>query len=137
MYCLRRVEEELGEGHEAFIPLRKANYAAYNQGADATKTWLASGGLEDSERWLREHEGHLLEPFARYCLGRSLITAVDFDAGREQLQVILTEDSRRSTLRENAQLWVGISYLREGDSTKAREVFGALLRDFSYTKSAK
>ncbi len=136
-YCLEQVQQALGEGYEQFQPLRKANIAAFNQGAEATANWLNSGGQQASEAWLTEHPQHLLEPYARFCLARALIRAGQFEQGRETLKPVLTEDSRKSSLQDEAQLWLGISYLRQGNQGKAREAFGVLLRDYSFSSSAK
>ncbi len=137
VYCKRRVEGALGAGYTEWIPLRNSCIRALNNGPNATKQWLESGGRQEMETWLNTHPGHLIEPFARFCLARSLITAGEYGDGRALLQKILKEDSRRSSLEDDAMLWLSISYQKEGDLEAAGDVMGALLRDYSYSHSAR
>lgn len=53
------------------------------------------------------------------------------------LQQILDEDALRSTILDDAQLWIGVAYNWEQDSANAAAAFGVLLRDYSCSQSAK
>ena len=77
------------------------------------------------------------EPYARFCLGRSLITAGRHVPGRASMQQILDEDGRRCTLLDDAQFWIGVSYNWQRDTANANAAFGVLLRDFTYSKSTR
>ncbi|MFT7303830.1 MAG: hypothetical protein ACI8UZ_002673 [Akkermansiaceae bacterium] len=50
---------------------------------------------------------------------------------------ILKKDEMRSTLLDDAQLWLGVSYNYEGNQEMARKEFGVLLRDFPASSLAK
>ena len=89
------------------------------------------------EKWLADNPEHACAPFARFCLARSLITAGQFATGRKLLQQILDQDALRSTMLDDAQLWIGVSYNWEKDNNNAAAAFGVLLRDFSCSESAK
>lgn len=135
-FCQDYVEDALGDGYEQFAPLLKDYYVAFRKGPNATKQWLATGGKNSLETWLSDNPGHLLEPFALFCLGRALVVAGRYEMGREYLRKVLEGDDRRSSLNDDVQLWLGISYNNQGDAKNARATFGVLLRDFSHTKAA-
>lgn len=136
-HCRNRVTTALGDAYTAFKQLHKAHETAINAGKPANEKWLNEGGQAAFEKWLTDHPDHACAPFARFSLARSFLTAGQFAAGRKLLQQILDEDSLRSTLLDDAQLWIGVSYNWEQDSANAAAAFGVLLRDFSCSQSAK
>lgn len=136
-YCRTRVTTALGDAYTAFEALHKAHQTAFNQGKPANEKWLQEGGQTAFETWLAANPEHPAAPFARLCLARSLITAGQHAAGRKLLQQILDEDALRSTLLDDAQLWIGVSYNWEKNSANAAAAFGVLLRDFSCSQSAR
>jgi hypothetical protein len=136
-YCRSRVAAALGDAYTAFQKLHKAHETAINKGKPANEKWLNEGGQAAIEQWLADNPEHPCAPFARFCLARSFITAGKYAPGRKLLQQILDEDALRSTMLDDAQLWIGVSYNWEQDSANAAAAFGVLLRDFSCSQSAK
>lgn len=135
--CRNRVTTALGDAYTAFVALHQAQETAINKGKPANEKWLNEGGQAAFEQWLADNPEHPCAPFARFCLARSFITAGKYAPGRRLLQQILDEDALRSTILDDAQLWIGVSYNWEQDSANAAAAFGVLLRDFSCSQSAK
>jgi len=129
-YCRRRVEQALGDGYETFAAFRKEGDAAMKKGAAATREWLKSGGHAGFKQWLSRRAGHPAEPMGRMSLARALIIAGEHAAGRELLREILEKDAGRSTLMDDAQFWIGVSYNHQRDHADAARAFGAFLRDY-------
>lgn len=136
-YCRQRVETALGDAFPAFQKLRDTLDTAANAGKPAAEKWLQDGGEADLTKWLADNEDHPAAPFARFCLARVFITAGRYADGRTLLQRILAGDSLRSSMLDDAQFWIGISYSYEKDLEKAREAYGVLLRDYPASPSAK
>jgi tetratricopeptide (TPR) repeat protein len=136
-HCLSRAEAALGEGYRSFLVLRKSNIDASRSGMASLKRWLAREGDGSYEGWLSSHRGHLLEPNARYRLGKALVIVGKYDQGRRWLSQVLGEDNRRSSIGDDAAYWIGLSFEREGREDKAREAFGAFLRDYSWANQVK
>jgi TolA-binding protein len=136
-YCRKRVADALGPAYEVFVPLRNASETAANQGGDSSRAWLADGGETAMNEWLKNNPGHAAAPYARFCLGRVLTSAGRHDEGRALLQQIIDQDVERSTLADDAQFFIGLSFNAQQDKTKAREAFSVLVRDFPYSMHAK
>jgi predicted negative regulator of RcsB-dependent stress response len=136
-YCRRTVETALGEAYTTFRALYDAHRVSLKTGKAATAKWLEDGAKAALEKWIADHPDHPAGPFARFCLARLLITAGQHAEGRELLHRILKEDALRCALLDDAQLWIGVSYVSEKDAVNARAAFGVLLRDFSYSASAR
>ncbi|MEM7394386.1 MAG: tetratricopeptide repeat protein, partial [Verrucomicrobiota bacterium] len=136
-YCKLRVVEALGEGYAAFKPLRETSDNIMKRGAAATRNWLKDGGEAAFQAWFADHPGHAAEPMARISLARALVIAREFDEGRVLLHRILQDDGYRSTLMDDAQFWLGVSYNYQRNHPKAREAFGVLLRDYPNSSNAK
>ena len=136
-HCKKRVEAALGGAYTAFKNLRDTLDTAANAGKPAAEKWLSDGGEAELTKWLADNEANPAAPFARFCLARVLITAGRNAEGRAPLQRIKDGDSLRSSMLDDAQLWIGVSYNWEKDSANAREAFGVLLRDYPASSSAK
>jgi len=136
-HCRRRVREALGEGYKGFAQLRKESDAVMKRGADTTRTWLAGGGKARFQKWLAGNAGHPAQPMARLSFARSFITAQQYAQGRELLKKVLAEDGCRSTLTDDAQFWIGVSYNHQRDHANARKAFGVFLRDYPSSPYAK
>lgn len=136
-YTLKRVKTELGTALTEFKVLHKGYQKAFAAGQAPSKEWLDSSGREGFTQWLSKNPKHPAAPFARFSFAHSLFKAGEGEAGRKLLREILTKDGLRSTLRDDAQLWIGVSYNWERNNTEAKKAFGILLRDYPASSSAK
>lgn len=135
-HCRSRVIEALGEAYESFVPLRTASDRAAQGGKEAASKWAASEDRLLLESWIDRNKNHSASPYARFTLARSLIVAGQHDAGRSRLRTLLDPAVNRSSLMDNAQFWLGVSYNHEGNLEKSTEAFGILLRDYPNSTSA-
>ena len=69
-------------------------------------------------------------------LARALIIATNHDAGRGRLRELLAKDVSRSTLDDEAQFWIGVSYNYQRDHENAKKGFGVYLRDYPNSRNA-
>jgi hypothetical protein len=137
-YCRSRVEAALGgDAFEEFQAMRQANEKAMNTSKEAMQDWLEDGGQKRLEDWISNHEEHPAAPMARFCLGRSLAKVGQGEAARELMKSILENDGLRSTLLDDAQLWIGVSYNWDREGENAKSAFGILLRDYTASQAAK
>jgi len=127
-----RVRKTLGAGYRVYLAVRDANFAAARKGADARNAWLAEKGEAAYKAWLAKHRGHLLEPNARYRLGKAYIYAGRYEEGRAWLRKVVAEDFDRSSVCDDAAYWIAHSFERQ-----AREAYGVLLRDYSWATSVR
>ncbi len=127
-----RVRKLLGSGYREYAAIRDANFAAARKGGAARNAWLSGGGEQAYTAWLEKHPGHLLEPNARYRLGKALVYAGRYADARGWLELVVEEDFDRSSISDDAAYWVAESYDRQGREREARAAFGALLRDYSF-----
>lgn len=134
--CRGRVASLLGEGWPAYRALREDGFDAQRAGPEALASWLEAEGIERFASWLEAHPDHPLAPNARYRLGKACVLAGRHEEGRRWLQRVLEGDFLRSTVCDDAALWIATSFEREGKDGQARDAFGILLRDYSWSKAA-
>jgi hypothetical protein len=102
-----------------------------------TEAVEAHKNKEAFTKWLKDNPEHPVAPFARFSFAHSQLRAGDGDAGRKLLKEILAKDSLRSTLLDDAQLWLGVSHNWERNNAEAAKAFGVLMRDYPASSSAK
>jgi TolA-binding protein len=136
-YCEKRVRETLGTGLEAYLEIRSGYSAALAKGLDAHGKWLDAGGEKSLEDWLEKNAGHAIEPNVRYRLGKSLVYAGRYEKARTWLEKVVSEDFDRSTVCDDAMFWIARSFELENKKEEAARAYGVLLRDYSWSKSAK
>lgn len=129
-HCKRRVEAALGEAYKSYLPLRAASDRAAQGGAQAAKAWSDSEARTLLEDWIAQNGDHPAAPISRFTLARSLIVAGEHEAGRAVLKVLLDPAKVQSSLMDDAQFWLGVSYNYEKNMEKSKEAFGVLLRDY-------
>ncbi|MFK7789087.1 MAG: tol-pal system YbgF family protein [Phycisphaeraceae bacterium] len=135
-YCKQRVQAMLGEAYQSYLPLRAASDRAAQGGAQAAKAWSDSDARRSLQAWIDANGEHPAAPIARFTLARSLIVAGEHDAGRALLAVLLDPEQVQSSLMDDAQFWVGVSYNYEKNMEKSKEAFGILLRDYPNSSNA-
>jgi len=136
-YAVKRVREALGTGAAEYRKLEAATLQAERKGPEALGKWLEESGAAAWKAWLERHPGHLLEPNAKYRLGKALVLAGRHAAGRALLQRVVAEDFQRSTICDDAAYWRAQSFEKEGKRGEAREAYALLLRDYTWSKKAQ
>jgi len=129
-YCQRRVAAALGEAYPSFLKLRAACDLAAKNGAAAARDWIETDGDEELDAWIKANRGHPAEPIARFTLARTRIFAGQHEAGRTLLRTLLDTATSRSTLMDDAQFWIGVSYNFQRNTEDCKKAFGILLRDY-------
>ncbi len=106
---------------------------------DAVKrdAWFLREGRAAYEAWLAKHDDHVLAPIARYKLGKHLVLTGRYDEGRALLRGVFERDLARVTIADDAMYWYARAFERQGDQARAKEAYGALLRDYSWCRFAK
>ena len=56
--------------------------------------------------------------------------------GRKVMQAVTELDQVHSSICDDAQYWIAISFERQGDQEAARQAWGVLLRDYSWSRQA-
>ena len=126
-YARKLVDERLGEAEAEFLAIRNDDYRK-PRGDEAVK-WLNEKCIPKYQAWLKANPDHPLAANCRYRLGKALVYAKRYEEARKTLRQIIELDQLRSSICDDAQYWIGVSYLREEDEESAAREFGVLLRD--------
>lgn len=129
-YCRQKVSSVLDRSYKDFLEIINENYSQAARGSKAEKQWALSGGTAKYEKWLSTNPKSFIVPFARFSLGKLLITSGKHQEGRAWLRKVIDEDSHRCSLLDDSQFWIGMSYNMEKNREKTLEAFGILLRDY-------
>lgn len=135
-HCRARVTRELGDAYPLFVPLRVECDRAAQGGAQAAKIWAESDARMRLQGWIDQNADHPAAPIARFTMARTLILAGEHDAGRSLLNTLLDPRKVQSSMMDDAQFWVGVSYNYQRDMEKSKEAFGILLRDYPNSSNA-
>ena len=130
-FTLELVDKRMGDAEEQFIRIRDEDF---RNGGKAE--WVNDKGAEQYRAWLKANPDHPLAANCRYRLGKALINAGKYEEGRECLRNVLELDQVRSSICDDAQYWIAVSYEREGEAELAKQAWGVLLRDYSWSRQA-
>ncbi|MCZ7604503.1 MAG: tetratricopeptide repeat protein [Planctomycetota bacterium] len=130
-FTLELVEKRMGDAEEQFIRIRDEDF---RNGGKAE--WVNEKGAEQYRAWLKANPDHPLAANCRYRLGKALINAGKYEEGRTSLRQVLELDQVRSSICDDAQYWIALSYEREGEAERAKQAWGVLLRDYSWSRAA-
>lgn len=133
-YAVKLVEERFGDAEESYLKIREDEFTARKEKTHIG--WFNDTGIERYETWLSENPDHPLAPNCRYRLGKALILVERYDDGRARMNDVTTLDQIRSSICDDAQYWICLSYQREGKPEQADQAFGVLLRDYSWSRHA-
>lgn len=127
------IEARLGKAEKELVSLQDEQLAATSRKQDAK--WAKDTGIARFSAWLEANPGHVLEPNARYRLGRACISAQDYAQGRKWLELVRADEDR-CTLTDDAQYWIARSFELEGKAEQAEAAYGVLLRDYCWSSYA-
>ena len=129
-YCRKKVESVMDESYVSFLPILKDDSRSMSRGNKAVKQWGLTAGIAKYQEWLDSYPESFIAPYAKFNLGRLLVTSGKYDEGRQMLRKVLNEDSHRCALLDDSQFWIGMSYNMQKNRSKTLEEFGILLRDY-------
>lgn len=133
-YAAELVNRRMGEAEQAFLDIRDAEFAARKRNGHVG--WYRHEGIAGYDAWLKNNPDHPLAANARYRLGKALILVGRHEEGRARMAEILELDQLRSSICDDAQYWIALSFQREGKHEQAEDAFGVLLRDYSWSRQA-
>ena len=133
-YARELVEERLGKAEDEYLAIRDKEFA--QRRARTHVDWYKTEGVKQYRDWLEANPAHPFAPNCRYRLGKGLIESGEHEDGRKVMQAVTELDQVHSSICDDAQYWIALSFERQGDQAAARQAWGVLLRDYSWSRQA-
>lgn len=127
------IEKRLGTAEGELRSLQSEQAAAASRGNEAK--WADETGIDKYNAWLKANPGHVLSAVARYRMARAFIAAGKHGDGRHVMAALVKEELR-STLCDDAQYWIAVSFETEKNTAEAEAAWGVLMRDYCWSSYA-
>lgn len=133
--CAKKVvEDRLGDAEESYLSIRDDEFAARRK--QTHFDWYKDTGIKQYRDWLEANGQHPFAANCRYRLGKGLIEVGEHEEGRKQMRLVTELEQVRSSICDDAQHWIARSFDTEKNAEGAKEAWGVLLRDYSWSRQA-
>lgn len=133
-HARKLVEDRLGDAEENYLAIRDEEFAHRRGGKHLN--WYEKSGITKYRDWLKANPEHPFAANCRYRLGKGLILVSEHEEGRKCMLAVTELDQVRSSICDDAQHWIATSFETEENAEGAKEAWGILLRDYSWSRQA-